>query len=381
MPSCWDCAPPSRDHNAKLPRAIRYQFNQGETQTLARNEQEQDVSEGAVAIQSGGDTTIHTGLSASQVKEIIECVSDQIPKFVQIAGALVDERLRGFEEKIVNKFSNDKTADPEVFKDPDFLFAVKQAQTAYARSGSEHLGDTLADLIAERSQVSSNTRASMIINDAVVKVAQLTQEEFSVITLNFVILKTQSKASNYIDLLSFLESYVAPFLDNLPSDEFSYLYLESLGLGKLSIGEIDLSRALGGHYPFLQNIAPIDGLGEVLAHDAWAKLIAAGLIEKVGSNQFRVVFAEEEEFRAATEECGLSTDDVGAIWAASRSGSPTKDAMSEIWTRDSRLHCLFDKWNDSPMKHFQLSAVGVAIGYSNLKRSTDFSAPISNWIK
>jgi hypothetical protein len=348
---------------------------------LAKSEQDQDARGGSVAIQSGGDTTISTGLSTDQLKGIIECVADQIPKFVQIAGGLVDQRLREFEEKIVDRFSSDKEAKAEVFQDPDFLFVVRQAQTSYARTGDETLGENLADLIAERSQTSSRSRASLILNEAISKVSALTREEFAVLTVDFVIRRTKSDASNIHAVANFLNIYVSPFIDDVPVENSSYLYLESLGCGKMSVGSMTLESALTQTYQFLVRSVPRGPVEDATSSRVVDSLVAAGLIHQPESTELRIDFDSKESFDTSVADAGFNDVDTDAIWSHGRGSSLDKAGLIEALSKEvPKIELMFEKWEQSPLRHFELSAVGLAIAYSHLKRAIPLTAPISIWV-
>src|ERR1700709_2560740 len=105
---------------------------------MSEKNQDQVAGKGAIAIQSARDTIINAGISANDMRAIMETLAAQIPTFTAMARDIVNERLQDFEEKVLQKFSTaSQSVNPEAFKDPDFQYLLNRAQNAYARSGEE----------------------------------------------------------------------------------------------------------------------------------------------------------------------------------------------------------------------------------------------------
>ena len=94
------------------------------------SDQSQKVTGSSVAIQSGRDTTINQGLTATDMKQIIEAIASQHTAYAAVARELVDARLTNFEQRILERFANPNTARSEAFKDPDFQYTFSRAQIA-----------------------------------------------------------------------------------------------------------------------------------------------------------------------------------------------------------------------------------------------------------
>jgi hypothetical protein len=56
----------------------------------------------------------------------------------------------------------------------------------------------------------------------------------------------------------------------------------------------------------------------------------------------------------------------------------TKDFLLSL---NPKLENLFQEWENTPLKHFELSDVGIVIAHANLRRRIRETYDLSNWIK
>ena len=118
--------------------------------------QRQKTEKGAVAVQSARDTTI--GFSADDMLKIMEAQRQQIESFWAAGTEMVGQRLRDFEQKIIDRFIADQSVNRQAFADPDFQYLLFEALRAHARRGEDEMANLLVDMIAERSRVSGTNR-------------------------------------------------------------------------------------------------------------------------------------------------------------------------------------------------------------------------------
>jgi len=346
--------------------------------------QRQDTAENSVGIQSGRDTNINSGLSTDQMRAIIECVADQIPKYAAIAATVVDSRLRDFEERIVGRFSADSNADTKAFEDPDFQYLLRGAQHAYARSGDGDVAEQLADLIAERSRAKGKSRKALTLNRAIEVAPLLTENEIAELSLAFAIRRVCFNGGQSPQALgTVLRIVTERLLPEVSIEENSYIYMESLGCGKLSIGTCDLTRALSGNYKMaLSHLPALDTIVEPADRAHIDSLVAAGLLSVTSDQRVLQVIADQSEFVRAVEEAGLTNERTVAVFNATQTRNYEKHEIIgalKPWYPD--IDRLFELWDDSPLKHFDLSSVGVAVGFINLRRTCGFGGDIDIWVK
>lgn len=346
--------------------------------------QKQTAEQNATAIQSAGDITVNTGVSLDQMKAIIECVSDQIPKYAAIAREIVDQRLDDFKEKIINKFNSDNAANANAFQDPDFQYLLSHSQQAYARSGNATTADLLIDLIAQRSGTTTGERRSLILNRAAEIVPLLTNQEISILMVTFLLRRVHfGAAKSPAALGSILLNHIAPYVVDLSADEAPYLYLESLGCGKLSMGECGFVRILASGYPeAVVTLPTLDALSTATSATFAQQLFDAGLVKMSadGSGVIKII-EQNDDFVNAIKDCGFDENLAHQAFNILNYQHPTlKEIISILQPHVSMIERLANVWDNSPLKNLELSATGVAIGFTAAKGKSNFSGDICAWV-
>jgi hypothetical protein len=349
--------------------------------TISRAKQDQIVGEHGLAIQSNGDVNINSGLSVSDVRQIIEIISDQLPRLASEATKIFEDRLKTFEKEILLRFENDKTTDINAFADPDFQFLLANAQRTFGRSGSEQVIENLVDLIAERSKNENQSRLALTINNAVDRVSQLTPQEFSELSLVFLlrhVVFTSAKTPS--DVREILRTYAIPLAGAIDEDRHSYSYLESLGCGKLSVGSSSLPSILLQVYPkvFVTGFLMSD-LAEntkIPVH----QLIDAGLLRLEPSSGTVITEIENlGDLLSSAQIAGIEASELRDVWQTSFLGVPMDEARVIHSMRGAvadqsdypewykgfvhDIDALHHLWERSPIKYFDLTSVGIAIGF------------------
>lgn len=347
--------------------------------------QDQEVGANSLGVQSGGDANINIGTSSEDVRAIIETLADQLPKYAAIAATIVDQRLKEFEERVLNRFESDSSTRPEAFQDPDFQYLIGRAQHAFARSGDEDMADSLAELIAERSRCKSQSRLSLSLNGAVERVPLLTSEEFAELSATFIIRRVKFHSiQSFSQLAAVVTQYYLPVIFNVSKEENSYLYLESIGCGKLSFGSLELYDAWRQTYPSLMNKgATEEQLAAASTAESGRMLIDAGLVYKSGRDvdHWLPHLGSEQEFSAAIRAAALDATNADRSWQVLTGTALTKEEItSAMIDLVPNIADIALAWNESPLKSFEASSVGLAIGFSNLARVANFKGNIGIWI-
>ncbi len=332
-------------------------------------------------VQSQRDTNI--GYSADDMKGIIETLADQVPKFAAIATAIVDARLQTFEDKVMARFGERSTTNSEAFADPDFQYLLSRAQYAYARSGDDKTADILVDLIAQRSMQTQRNRLALSLNDAVEKSAYLTVNEFAELSLAYLLRRTiRQTIVNFPALCEFLKDNAGPFVADISRDDSSYSYLASQSCGSIEMGEIlfmqILQSSYGGFVSSGTELATFEAiLGPNHARD-FPNILMTCIHDRT---KFQVNATNKDVLGQLLENLNASGK-LEPLWEAHSSGFMTKERFIEAATPHyPDVSALVSAWDETPMKSLNLTSVGLAIGFANLKRVTGFEADLGIWIK
>lgn len=337
-----------------------------------------------VIIQSAGDTNINAGLSTGQMREIVECLADQMPKYVKVAGEIVDQRLAVFKNEIIERFERDENADREAFADPDFQYLLGEAQKSFARSGEQKTIEILSDLLIERSKVSAKTRKRLSLAKALSVVGDLTEQEIAEVVLAFVIRFVRFlDVKSPMHLAQILKRYTSPFIDNISADRNSYIYLESIGCGKLSMGEVSLFNCLHQHYPdALLEHEKVDDIANMIGSENFVKLLTSKIFEVVPGYVRRNIH-NFEEYRQCVSQSNIAMSDpqLKELFEKTQPKNIDQKRFCQITEHIyPDVVKLFNLWDQSPMKNLEISAVGVAIGFVTLKRVAGFDGDIDIWL-
>jgi hypothetical protein len=347
--------------------------------------QDQRVDGGGLAIQSGGDTHYSEGLTAQHMGEIVDAVARQLPVYALMAEKIVSERLKDFKEEIIKRFEEDKTTKSTAFKDPDFQYLLHAAQHAHARSGENENRDVLIDLIAERSKVEARNRLALTINQAVEKASLLTKEELSVLSISFLFRYTARFGIKSIqELAAFLSEHAVPHLSHVPIARSSYQYLEALGCASIEMGEVDIRNVFSMCYPGVicagftrDNL--IDHLPEGKKDAFDATDIVIPCLDDKSMLQFNAL--RKEDYDAKLIQFGLDPSEFSNAWNMFVNTVWDTDKISQkLSAFDPSISKIFQLWGETPLKNLTLTSVGMAIGHTNLRLVSGWSADLSIWI-
>lgn len=347
----------------------------------------QKTSSSEIAVQSGRDTVINQSVDEEAMKQIMESIADQIPKYAEIARQLVDQRIDEFEKRIIDRFVDSSKANSTAFKDPDFQYLVGQAQHMFVRTGDEVSRDTLIDLIARRSLVSERNRQSLVLNQAVETAAVLTKNEYAELSIVFLLAYTkQAKLSNYPKFIEYLRRNVDPLINDISDTRASYEYLVSQACCTISIGSKNLRNLLVEKYGGLMSGGfELNEYRECLSKEKRevidSRLLLIQCLHDASKYQVNGVTKENFEYLVRTKNINLSVDEMTNLWNLNSSKFwDEQEIIVKLEPVVPNISRLFELWKSTPLENMILSAVGIAIAYSNLIRVCNFDADLSIWI-
>jgi len=347
-------------------------------------EQDQRVAIGGQAIQAGRDVIIQNGLSSSDMAEIMIAMTKELSAFQADAWRVVDERLREFREDILSSFTRSHNqGNREAFRDPDFQYLLADAQKAYARSGDVAVRGTLVDIITRRSLETTRNRMAVTLDDAATKAPALTINEFSELTLAYLVRYTLNHGVNsFLTFCQYITKHLMPFVPNITEENSSYWHIESQACGSTEIGQVDLFSVFRKHYAGVLGKGldrqKIEGKLPADKQDALDNFLIPCLHDHSLLQPHAIRL---ETFLEMTKPVGLDAQ-ARDVWEAFEATVPQKpDLIDLIKPHVPDIRSLFNAWDETPMKHLKLTSVGLAIGHANAVRVIGFDAPLGIWIK
>lgn len=320
---------------------------------------------------------------------ILDIVHAELYRYRQEAETVAEERMERIAQRVVERVA---VAGPEAtaaFADPDVQFSVGAVGRAYARTGDDNLADVLVDLLADRCAAEGRTLMAVVLNDAIETAAKLTDAELAALSLAWRLLNTRWLGMDSLESLrEFLEREVAPFVDDLPDGEASYLHMQYLGcLGTVMSTQTPEGAFLSAYPGIFSNgftVEEIDAaLLEQLGEHRPVSVAEPGpffipCLRDPAKLQVNALF--DENIEGAVVSLGVEAAAPGLKALMPRNQMTPQDARAWLAEQHTCMPALFDKWEKGGVGSVRLTSVGMAIAHSNYRRVTGLSSPLSIWV-
>jgi hypothetical protein len=317
------------------------------------------------------------------MSEIMVTIATTAATFTREALDIANGRINDFREEILKRFAEPEKANPEAFKDPDFQYLLRDAQDAIARSGDEAVRDTLVDIIARRSMEKTRSRLAITLNDAATKAVNLTHNEFSTLSLAYLLRYTVDYSIRSPETFgAYVGNKLLPLAKGVSREQSSFWHIQAQTCGNLELSTIDLQGifrqryggVLGDGFTREQLDAHLPE-GKKTAMDA---LIIPCLNDASKLQPAAIRFDVLKE-KAAAQKVDLTEGELQNVWNLFE-GTMT-DIPGRISSLVAEAPLLFDVWNNTQLKNLSLTSVGIAIGHANATQVIGLDAPLNIWIK
>ncbi len=345
--------------------------------------QDQRVGEGGQAIQANRDVNINQGITPDQMLTIMDGVATQVQRGVDRAAALVDERLAEFRQAVVEEFSKPETIGrTDAFQDPDFQFALHEAQKGFARSGAADLKEELVKLLSQRAAEPDRNRAALILNEAIQAIGNLTKQEISALAVVFIFLNIQIRNGEKASIARYYTELLGPFFEYFPEDDFAYDYLGSMKCTTTTqISHSNIWTILRERYEnvfsrgFSQaefpNGIPADRLKDVIQH-----------VPGAFDGRLRFAPRNRGELEKALADAGVVGEAQVPFLTLYDDRRVDDQEFQQFFTEQVPiLGPLIVRWDNTLAKSTHLTGLGKAIAHSALASRTTFAAPLEIWVK
>jgi len=332
----------------------------------------------------GQTVNVYHGITYSDAKEIaLDVFKTNFIHLKNEAAQIAAERAEEITENILSKLNEKNPEILQEFQQPAMQDALFTAQKEFAKSGDKDLGDLLVDIIVDRAGVSKRNMLQIVLDESLLIAPKLTLEQLDTLTINFLLIKTRRMIiRNFNDFKDYLSRFIFPFTDNLTSEHEHYNYLEYLRCGHIRAGnygqlENNMRKTYKGFFSkgFTQ-----DELNAEFEDSSIIKTILIPCFHDVTKLQIGVF--DDETLLQKIEQLGLSDENknklISLFEKTTMSGSEIKELLSNF---DPRMKKVFETWENSMFKNFELSHVGIAIGHANYRRRTNETMDLSIWIK
>jgi hypothetical protein len=343
-------------------------------------------------VQKGGDHStniqakqvcITHGISYEEAHQIaIDVFNANFLKLSEEALEKVNIRAEEITEQFLRKLKEQNEEGIARARDPDFQHALFTVQKEYARIGDKELGDLLVDLLVDRTKYKNRSILEIVLNESLSVAPKLTNDQIAALSVIFILGRTKYQPMNNIAALAiYLDNFILPFVELISKRESCYRHLEYAGCGSISLGSTKLDKIFLKHYSGLFSRGFI--LEEVLNNKKIDVPIDSPIFIKCLHNEerFQLNALNEDVLREKATKLNIDEDNIKKLIDLNNTfvikGNELKKYLMEL---RPYMNTIFEVWENSLMKRFDLTSVGIAIAHANIKRIYGEFADLSIWI-
>lgn len=326
-----------------------------------RPRQEQSGGSDSVNIQAGKGVTIHVGITASEAREIaLDVFNSNFLTLRGVAEEVARDRAEGITRQFLEALQVRNPAGLGSMGDPDMLRTLYAAQEGYACSGEDDLEEALIDMLVDRAGQGERDLKTHVLNQAIATLPKLTKDQRSALVITFFV--KNSRYTGPLDLSSFYDyvaTYLAPFVDEIPERYADYGYMQYTGVGSISLGSTKLEQAFyNSAFGYFAN-----GFTPEVAAAPWTPFLDDPEVFMTclrDPQKLQIKARSLSEVNELAEVKNIST----LVTHAATGRMQEADIKADLITHIPPLENLFDKWESVRLSHFELTAVGIAIGHA-----------------
>lgn len=344
-------------------------------------EQRQEVKRGADATQIGVQSNSY-GLTYRDTKELCtDLIKAELNIYKNEAEEIAKQRdanlLQNFLEKLSIEKIEDKTIAEE-FKNPDMQFSYIEAQKSYIRLGTQELEDTLAQLLVDRLKEKERTLLQIALGEAITVVPILLPEQLDILALCFRLRYTRKlDINNLITFYAYLKESILPLLNGEQKKNSLYQHLVYAKTGSIDMGEISLENIFSQNYPglFMKGF----NIDEIQVFAEKYPSLFVNCLQYPQKKQLSAIDSDTLSNLLLT--LNVTPEDKTALEGFFSQNILTPNEIKDTICRAiPQFDNLFEVWNNSQLKHFSLTSIGIVLGANRSKQICGDSFDMNIWI-
>ena len=265
-------------------------------------------------------------------------------------------------------------------RNPDFQYALYSAQSAYARSGAEDLGDLLVQLLIDRAKVQERDLKQIILNESLAVAPKLTPDQLDALSLIFLHRYFRfGGVESLADLHAHLEEFYFPFLDGASRNYSAYQHLEYVGCGGMSAVELESTK------PFTQQYAGLFTKGfpesELNMHLTAGQKSGLLIPCRRDDSMLQIDAVYEESIDELCNRLGIDPLSLPRLRQVQVQNIMRSEEVEDDLTKALPwIAEFFRLWNGTAMRVMTLTSVGTIIAHANIKRKTGEDIDLTSWL-
>ncbi|MEO2079709.1 MULTISPECIES: LPO_1073/Vpar_1526 family protein [Leeuwenhoekiella] len=346
-------------------------------------DKKQEGGDGSSNIQAE-NVNVYNGITYKDAKEIaLDVFNSNFIRLKSEAAQIAAERAEEITEKIVKELNEKSPESLEEFKNPAMQDALFQTQKEYAKSGDEELGNLLVDILVDRAKTQERNMLQLVLDESLLVAPKLTVEHFDLLTLNFLLAQTvNQRIRNLESFTIYIKKHIIPFADDLRNERTTFNHLEYLGCGHIRVGDYgQLEESFKRQYKamFSKGFSLEDFENEVGDFENSKTFIMPCLHDR---SKFQMNTLSDTVLEEQMTNRNINQQDKNKLKAFfNKTTMNNNEIRKYIISIDPKMESLFDLWNNSSLKKFELSGVGISIAHANFRRKTGETLDLSIWIK
>lgn len=340
--------------------------------------QRQTSGDNSTNYQVAGD--LNAGLSYRDVKEIADDVFHQnFTHLATEAASIAEERARGICDKFLTKLTEESPESLKNARNPDFQRALFRVQEEFATTGDETLGDLLVDMLVDRSKQSGGSFRQVVLNEALKTAPRLTSTQVSVLGALFMARYVNVNTNSIPQLYASLRQFWLPLIKDLrqPSDA-NMGHIAYAGCGSISMGVVTFTQLFLERYPGLLTLGFEEEQYPWISKFKDTGIVMPCLRDPV-KLQVAAVSSTDLENKLSTIDAGEHASDLQQLLKENPISGEAIHA--EIESVDPEFKRFAETWENSAMKSFNLTSVGIAIAHAHCRRILGSAMPsVDIWL-
>ena len=349
---------------------------------MLNRDQNQNVAEASTAIQAGGNVTvINSGLTYNEVRDItLNVFKANFYELAKEAKEIAQSRAEEITEKFLLKLQEKHPIGFRKSNDPDFQYALFEVQKEYAKTGDKELGDLLIDLLVDRSKQEQRNILQIVLNESLNTAPKLTENQLASLAIIFLFKYAQWDSINHQMFAECLDKFCKPFASKIVKNLACYQHLEFASCGTISFGKNMLEDIIETKYQglFLKGFDKQDFSGSDLSIGLDKRFIIPCLNApskwQINVLNKTVLDNEFDKHQISLE----ARNKIEILFNYEKMN--TLEIKEKCIELRPYMSDVFDVWNNSSMKNFTLTSVGIAVAHANIKRLVGEFADLSIWI-
>ena len=347
---------------------------------MRRRGQNQSGGADSTNYQAGRDV-VQVGVSAAEAREIaLDVYRSNFLTLSGIAEQVALDRAERITREFLERLQHEDIKSLSSVQDPDMQHAIFTAQAGFARSGEVDLEQSLVDLLVDRAGQRERDLKTLVLNQAISTLPQLTSAQRRAVTVCFLFRYTR-----YVGTLSLAAFYEnmrqwRPAFDIGSVKRADYQYLQAAGAGWLSsISSLPLGAAvLSGGSGFFTKGFDVKDVPDALRDfiddpDVFTTCLRDP--DRIQVHAISTSEARELEVSKGIEGSVLQNfSNVGIM--------SEPDIVEDLIRHIPEVSIVRERWEASGLESFELTAAGLAIGHAYWKRilPAGEAEPLDTWL-